>query len=106
TETDVDHLMSATMGNDTGKGERTVLERWILAKVGEEAAIDINPPHTIGGPLYPPINAFLSYPLAWLHPRTAYRINQGINLLLAFLAGLAAARLSQGRLWLPVASCF
>jgi arabinofuranan 3-O-arabinosyltransferase len=100
---DVEHLMYFTMGKDDEKGERGELERSFLTLVGEDPSI---PATNIGGPLYPPINAFLSYPLAWMHPRHAYRINQGINLLLAFLAALAASRLTHGRIWWPVASCF
>jgi hypothetical protein len=102
-DTDVDHLMSFIMGDDNIEGSRSDLERRLLDWAGEDAAI--NPPH-IGGPLYPPINAFLNYPLAWMPPRHAYRLSQGINLLLAFLAALAANRLSGGRLWWPVAVCF
>jgi hypothetical protein len=57
----------------------------------------------IGGPLYPPVNALLYYPLALLAPQPAYRVIQIINLLLAFVAGLGIQRLSQGRIWWPVA---
>jgi arabinofuranan 3-O-arabinosyltransferase len=102
-ESDADHLMKFTMGEDDSKGDRSEWERRLLELAGEDAAI--NPPH-IGGPLYPPINAFLSYPLAWMPPRLAYRVNQGFNLVLAFLAALAANRLTGGRLWWPVALCF
>src|SRR5260370_26806872 len=81
-QSDVERLMFFTMGKDEiGKdddAERGQVERWFLSLAREDASI--NPPH-IGGPLYPPINAFLSSPLAWMHPRHAYRINQGINLL-------------------------
>jgi arabinofuranan 3-O-arabinosyltransferase len=60
----------------------------------------------IGGPLYPPINAFYYSPLALLRPRLAYRVNQGLNLALAFLCGLAARQLSRGRFWWPLATTF
>jgi hypothetical protein len=58
----------------------------------------------VGGPLYPPINAFLNAPLALLPARTAYRIQQVNNVLLAFLAGLGVSVLSRRGIWWPVAS--
>jgi hypothetical protein len=58
----------------------------------------------VGGPLYPPINALLYSPLALLPPHTAYRAMQLFVLLLAPIAGLAATRLSDGRIWWPVAT--
>jgi len=61
-------------------------------------------PPPVGGPLYPPINAFLYYPVSYLAPQTAYRVLQVVQLLLAFVGGLAAVRISGGRWWWPVAS--
>jgi hypothetical protein len=58
----------------------------------------------VGGPLYPPINAFLNAPLALLPARTAYRVQQVNNILLAFLAGLGFSVLSRRGIWWPVAS--
>lgn len=58
----------------------------------------------VGGPLYPPIHALLFYPLAQLPPQRAYRINQVVGMLLAFVAGLAVPLLSRGRIWWPVAT--
>src|SRR5262249_54452127 len=58
----------------------------------------------VGGPLYPPINAFFFAPLALMPPRVAYRVNQGFGALLPFLAGLAIAGISRGRIWCPVAA--
>src|SRR5206468_2108998 len=57
----------------------------------------------VGGPLYPPINAFYTYPLAIHRPQVAYRLNQLANMFLVFLAGLAVRQLAHGRLWWPVA---
>jgi hypothetical protein len=57
-----------------------------------------------GGPLYPPINAFLNAPLALLSVRTAYRVQQVNNLLLAFLAGLGISVITRGGVWWPVAT--
>ncbi len=56
----------------------------------------------VGGPLYPPVNAFVAAPLALLPARTAYRVQQVVNLLLAFLAAAGASYLSRGRAWCPV----
>jgi hypothetical protein len=58
----------------------------------------------LGGPLYPPIDAFVYAPLAVLPPRVAYRVSQALGLLLGFAAALAAPKLSQGRVWWPVAA--
>ena len=57
----------------------------------------------VGGPLYPPLDAFVGAPLGLLPPRLAYRIAQLLNLLLIFVSGLALVRLSGGRLWWPLA---
>jgi arabinofuranan 3-O-arabinosyltransferase len=57
----------------------------------------------VGGPLYPPINAFLNYPLAFLAPLPAYRVHQCVSFLLGFLAALAVTLLTRGRIWFPIA---
>lgn len=59
-------------------------------------------PENIGGSLYPPVHAMLFAPLDLLPPRPAYRFMQVINLVLAFLLGWMAQRLSNGRVWWPV----
>src|SRR6266702_4861723 len=71
-EHDADHLMDHTIDADKKVTERGSFERWVLTKVGEDTAI--NPPE-IGGPLYPPINAFFYYPLACMKPVQGYRTN-------------------------------
>lgn len=58
----------------------------------------------VGGPLYPPLNAFLSAPLALLEPRPAYRTYQALNILFIFAAGWGVRQLSGGRVWWPVAT--
>jgi hypothetical protein len=58
----------------------------------------------IGGPLYPPINSLYFYPLGRLAPQTAYRLNQILNIVLAFLGGLGISLLARGRIWWPVAA--
>jgi arabinofuranan 3-O-arabinosyltransferase len=57
----------------------------------------------VGGPMYPPIHAFVYYPLALLPPRPAYRAQQLAGVALILLAGLAVQQLSRGRIWWPVA---
>ncbi len=54
------------------------------------------------GPLYPPIQALYFYPLGLLPPLWAYRILQGINLLLTFAIGFLAWTLTRGRVWAAV----
>jgi hypothetical protein len=72
---DVDDLLESLMGHDDG----------------------------VGGPLYPPLNAFVMAPLAVLPPRPAYRIGQLVNVLLIFLCARWLVRLSEGTLWWPLA---
>ena len=59
----------------------------------------------VGGPLYPPIQAFLMWPFAQGNrPQEAYFAMQYVQALLCFLAGLGVSRLSRGRIWWPVAA--
>jgi hypothetical protein len=60
----------------------------------------------IGGALYPPIHALAYAPLSLLSPRIAYRVMQGFILALVYFAGWVIQRLTQGRVWWPVASVF
>jgi arabinofuranan 3-O-arabinosyltransferase len=55
-----------------------------------------------GGPLYPPINAYLYAPLGMLPPRIAYRVMETFNLALTFAIGLLAQRITGGRMWWQV----
>jgi hypothetical protein len=57
-----------------------------------------------GGPLYPPVNSLYLYPLGLLRPQVAYRVNQTLNILLAFLGGLGISVLARRRIWWPVAA--
>jgi arabinofuranan 3-O-arabinosyltransferase len=57
----------------------------------------------VGGAMYPPINAFLYYPLALVPPQQAYRAQQLAGVVLTLVAGLAVRQLSQGRIRWPVA---
>jgi arabinofuranan 3-O-arabinosyltransferase len=59
----------------------------------------------VGGPLYPPIHAFLMAPLALNNDvRGSYRLMQWIVLGMGFLGGLGVSVLTRGRVWWPVAS--
>ncbi len=71
----------------------------------EERLEQITAPR-IGGALYPPIHALYYAPLAWLPPQVAYRVMQGLVLTLVFFLGWAAQRMTEGRVWWPVASLF
>ena len=59
---------------------------------------------TVGGPLYPPVHAFLYAPLATLDPLRAYHVFQVIATLMVFVAGLGVNYLSRGRIWWSVAT--
>jgi hypothetical protein len=61
-------------------------------------------PETLGGSLYPPVHGLFFAPLSLLPPRSAYRLVQVLNLLLPFVLGWVAQRLSGGRVWCPVAA--
>src|SRR5262249_48129693 len=58
----------------------------------------------VGGPLYPPVNAFAGVPFAWMTPRSAYRCKQVFGIVEVFLAGLGVSYLSRRRIWWPVAA--
>ncbi len=79
---DADQLMNYLMGRDTPneKGRH------------------------IGGPLYPPLNAFVHWPLGLFNPRAAYHIYQVAQAVLVFFAALAVSFLSRGRIWTPIAA--
>jgi hypothetical protein len=56
----------------------------------------------VGGPLYPPVNAFVAAPLALVPPRVGYRAQQFFNIFLVFVAAAGARYLARGRVWWPV----
>jgi len=59
----------------------------------------------VGGPLYPPIQAFFMLPFATGdHPQAAYFAMQYVQTLLCFAAGLGVCVFSRGRFWWPLAS--
>jgi hypothetical protein len=79
---DAEWLMFWLMGNDEGDGRH------------------------VGGPLYPPVNAFYCAPLALFPVRVAYRVNQAFAIFLVFLTGLGVSYLTRGNVWWPVATTF
>ncbi len=65
---------------------------------------EVNRP-AIGGPLYPPIHAFLYAPLALDdHPQRSYSRFQFLALAMVVVAGLGVRVLTQGRIWWSVAT--
>ncbi len=62
---------------------------------------------SIGGPLYPPIHAFLYAPLGAIgNPRRAYQVFQVVATAFVFLAALGVKVLTKGRIWWSVATLF
>jgi len=113
---DADKLMGAFLGTDDpgavaallpplaarGPLEAATLtacgkQVWEPARLAEAVAAR-------GGPLYPPLHAFLYSPLALLRPQPAYRVSQVLGLLLAFGAGWGVRLLTHGRIWWPLAA--
>jgi arabinofuranan 3-O-arabinosyltransferase len=57
----------------------------------------------IRGPLYPPVHALLFAPLTYLPPPYAYRVVQVLTFLLTFVVAFLAERITEERVWCPVA---
>jgi len=54
----------------------------------------------VGGPLYPPVHAFVMAPLAMISdPYLSYREAQGLMIVLIFVAGAGVRYLTRGRWW-------
>ena len=58
----------------------------------------------VGGPLYPPIQAFFMAPLGLLPPQPAYRVAQVVNFALTFAVGFLVWKLTHGHIWPAVAT--
>jgi arabinofuranan 3-O-arabinosyltransferase len=116
---DVDALMSWLLGTDNPLAGATISSCVTPLAAGDPlgaAALltagqpDWRPNHLraaqvprVGGAMYPPLHAFVFYPLALLPPQPAYRAQQLFAVALTLLAGLAVRQLSRGRIWWPVA---
>lgn len=117
---DADHLLFWFMGTDP-KAWKTVggavaaplvtdpfaalaLERAAAELVTDAVVAEVSKP-AIGGPLYPPIQAFLYAPLGLFdRPRVAYHVLQVILTGVTFLAALGISVLSRGRIWWSLAT--
>jgi hypothetical protein len=65
------------------------------------------PEDPVGGPLYPPIHAFVMAPAALIaDPYWAYRVTQAVLLGIMCLAGAGVRYLSRGRWWWSAATAF
>jgi len=71
--------------------------------VSPEIASEVETP-AIGGPLYPPVHAFLYAPLGLLDPQDAYYLFQLLTIGFAILAARGLVILSGGWIWWPVAA--
>lgn len=59
----------------------------------------------LGGPLYPPIHAFVMAPVGCIdNPQVAYRVVQVLMFIIVGLTGWGIRVLSQGRWWWPLAT--
>jgi arabinofuranan 3-O-arabinosyltransferase len=87
-------LMDWLMGDDAPE-DAGAIEHWQL---------HLTP--GIGGQLYPPINAFVNYPVGLFPPQIGYRINQALGIVFAFAAGLAGCHIARRRVWWPVVASF
>ena len=122
TKSDADSLMEWLAGTDDAKApevtaslliplaandplDETVALASAQTMWTEEELQHVTSPR-IGGGLYPPIHALYFAPLALLRPPIAYRVMQCLLLALVFFAGWLAQRMTEGRVWWPVASLF
>jgi arabinofuranan 3-O-arabinosyltransferase len=85
-------------------GEMTLLAAGCDYWTPEQLA-DVVDPHP-GGSLYPPVHALLFAPISAMPPKIAYRVWQALILFLVFLDGWVVHRLTEGRVWWPVAIVF
>jgi len=73
-------------------------------KLPPEVIVDLQRP-AVGGPLYPPIHAFLYVPVALdPNPQRAYHTFQMGTILLTFVAGRGIRAISRGRIAWPLAT--
>ncbi len=118
---DAETLMASVMGADAGEWTPAAAAATLPLLAGDPltaAALAahgtgqltpqlveaVNKP-AVGGPLYPPVHAFLYAPLALSDdPQAAYARFQYLSLALTFTAGLAINRVARGRVWWPLAT--
>ncbi len=92
---------SERVDEEKGKHDADNLMTWFMGKDTSPTEAHEQPP--IGGPLYPPIHALVVYPLGKLRPALAYRVMQGLSILMALVAGWGIRQLAHGRIWWTVA---
>jgi hypothetical protein len=118
--TDAGDLMSAMVGEDSPDAARIIasfasplapgdlLGEMLFLAAGQESwtpdSLAVATTPQIGGPLYPPISAFVMYPFGLFPPRVAYRLIQVFQFFLAFVAGGGICWLTRGRIWWPLAA--
>ncbi len=117
---DAENLMSWTMGADSPRWKEFStlvalpfagngpLDTAMLLAVTQrhatpELVADLEKP-AIGGPLYPPVHAFIYAPLGLLDPQPAYYALQLASVLLTFVCGWLASVVTGRRVWTPVAA--
>jgi hypothetical protein len=92
-------------GDPFGRAAAALRAEPILTKELLDELTHPKRPDGIGGPLYPPIHAFIMLPFALGdYPQDSYFVMQYVQMLLCFVAGLGVSRLSRGRFWWPLAS--
>jgi hypothetical protein len=92
---------SARLDEDKGKHDADNFMTWFMGKDTAPGETPDQP--AVGGPLYPPIHALVMYPLANLRPALAYRVMQGLIIVMALVAGWGIRQLTHGRIWWTVA---
>ena len=118
---DAENLMGSVMGSDapewtpaaaaatlpTLAGDPLTAAALAAHGVGQltpELVAAVNKP-AVGGPLYPPVHAFLYAPLTLTgDPQASYAAFQYLSLGLTFTAGLAIRAVARGRVWWPLAT--
>ncbi len=117
---DTENLMYWMMGEDIGGADQVfgssatplaAADSWqaavLICATSEHLTaerVELAGTRPVGGPLYPPVNAYFYAPLGMMMPPTAYRVQQIFNVVLVFLAGFGVSYLSRGRFWAPVAA--
>ncbi len=99
-------LIGVGLAGGFGDNPLTAAARQVVAaeRFTPELAAEFDRP-VVGGPLYPPVHAFLYAPLGAIpDPQTAYFAFQWVSLGAAFLCGWCVTVLSRGRIWWPVAA--
>jgi hypothetical protein len=89
-------VMPKEDGNPEESSDVEALLGWMMQSRDEERT-------DTAGPLYPPVHALIFSPLGLLNPRPAYRTMQVLIFLLVILDAWLLSRISDGRIWWPVA---